>query len=350
VAVVRIKLRDVALRAGVSEATVSRVVNDKPGVNDTTRVAVRQVLDELGYGTPTNGRRSGLVGLIVPELDNPIFPAFAQTIETRLAIAGYTAVLCTATQEGVFESEYLDKLLARDVTGIVVVSGLNADTTADHSVYRDLVARGVPMVFLNGVVDDLAAPFVSCDDRNATQLAVGHLLSLGHRRIGLITGARRYSVVQRKVEGFETAMRDADLYDPQLVTEALFTVEGGHVAARTLLRRKATAIVASSDLMALGAIRACSDQGLDVPGDVSVVGFDDTPLMAFTDPPLTTVRQPVRQMSGAAVDALLAIMGGKGDHAGEYVFRPELVVRGSTAPAPSRSDSRPSQLLSENLR
>jgi DNA-binding LacI/PurR family transcriptional regulator len=332
----RVRLKDVADRAGVSEATVSRVVNDKPGVNEATRRAVLAVLADLGYGRPGLARMSkaGLVGLFVPELDNPIFPAFAQTIETRLAHHGYTAVLCTATRDGVQESDYVEMLLERNVAGIIVVSGLNADTTADHTLYRGLLARGLPLVFVNGVVPGLEAPYVSCDDRLASELAVRHLVSLGHTRLGMIVGPRRYSVVQRKVEGFERAVRRAfGSRSPAAVVESDFTVEGGHVAADRLLDDGVTGIVAASDLLALGAVRAVHGRGQRVPGDVSVVGYDDTVLMAFTDPPLTTVRQPVRQMSDAAVRALLDRINGHGGPCHEYVFRPELVVRGSTGPA-----------------
>lgn len=322
----------------MSEATVSRVVNARPGVNEATRQRVERVLAEIGYQSPgiVRGRRSGVVGLIVPELSNPVFPAFAQTIEARLATRGYTIMLCTATESGVHEDEYIDMLLDRNVSGIVIVSGRNADTTADHRQYHELVARGMPVVFVNGVIEGLNAPFVSCDDRRASELAVQHLASLRHRRIGMVTGPQRYVVAQRKTAGFIDAIgRLPEGSLPPLVSESLFNVEGGHVAAQALLAEGITGIVAASDLMALGAIRAAHEMGFHVPDDVSVVGFDDTPLMAFTDPPLTTVRQPVLPMSEAAVRALLEQIEGHRGPCHEYVFRPELVVRGSTGPSAS---------------
>lgn len=336
----RHRLRDVAELAQVSEATVSRVMNQRPGVSDATRAQVQRVLAELGIALPPPQRRpaAGLVGLIVPELDNPIFPAFAQTIESRLAACGYTAVLGCATLEGVDEREYLDMFTDRRVAGVVVVSGLHADTEADHSAYGRLLDAGVPMVFVNGYVSDLEAPFVSCDDRHAVHLAVSHLHHLGHRRIGFMTGPARYVVAQRKLEAF--ALATSQLFgaaDDELVVDAVFSVEGGHAAARQLLERGVTGIVASSDLMALGAVRAARDQLLSVPDDVSVVGFDDTRLMSFTDPPLTTVRQPVRSMCQHVTSLLLEQMGGARPTNREYLFRPDLVVRGSTALArPSR--------------
>jgi LacI family transcriptional regulator, repressor for deo operon, udp, cdd, tsx, nupC, and nupG len=335
----RARLSDIAQQAQVSEATVSRVLNDKPGVSADTRQAVLTALDVLGYERPARLRKrsAGLVGLVVPELDNPIFPAFAQVVESALAQQGYTPVLCTQTPGGVTEDEYVEMLLDRQVSGIIFVSGLHADTTADPERYRKLVARPLPVVLVNGYVPGVDAPFISCDDRAAGEMGVGHLVALGHRRIGLISGPERFVPVQRKLAGYRAAMgsllaaTDADL--DELASLSLFGVEGGHAAAARLLDRGATGIVCGSDLMALGAIRAARQRGLAVPGDVSVVGYDDSPLIAFTDPPLTTLRQPVQAMAVAAVRALVDEIHGHGAPHSEYVFRPELVVRNSTAAA-----------------
>jgi alanine racemase len=334
----RARLADIARQAGVSEATVSRVLNDKPGVSPDTRQAVLTALDVLGYERPERLRRrsAGLVGLIVPDLENPIFPAFAQVIESALTQHGYTPVLCTQPYGGITEDEYVDMLLDRQVSGIMFVSGLNADTAADPDRYRKLVSRPLPIVLINGYVPGVEAPFVSCDDRAAGVLAVRHLAALGHRRIGLVSGQARYLPVQRKLAGYRETMRelfgstDAEL--DELVTLSLFTVEGGHAAASKLLDRGVTAMLCGSDLMALGAIRAARGRGLSVPGDVSVVGYDDSPLIAFTDPPLTTVRQPVLAMSMAAVRALVDQIRGHPAPHSEYMFSPELVVRASTGP------------------
>jgi LacI family repressor for deo operon, udp, cdd, tsx, nupC, and nupG len=335
----RARLSDIAQQAQVSEATVSRVLNDKPGVSAETRQAVLTALDVLGYERPARLRKrsAGLVGLVVPELDNPIFPAFAQVVESALAQQGFTPVLCTQTPGGVTEDEYVEMLLDRQVSGVIFVSGLHADTTADPERYRKLVARPLPLVLVNGYVPGVEAPFISCDDRAAGEMGVGHLVALGHRRIGLISGPERFVPVQRKLAGYRSAMRsllgttDADL--DGLASLSLFGVEGGHAAAARLLDRGTTGIVCGSDLMALGAIRAARQRGLSVPGDVSVVGYDDSPLIAFTDPPLTTLRQPVQAMAVAAVRALIDEIHGHGAPHSEYVFRPELVVRNSTAAA-----------------
>jgi DNA-binding LacI/PurR family transcriptional regulator len=333
------RLADIAAQAKVSEATVSRVLNGKPGVADSTRQAVLTALDVLGYERPTRLRRksAGLVGLIVPELANPIFPAFAQVIETALARHGFTPVLCTQTPGGVHEDDYTQMLLERSVSGIIFVSGLHADSLADHERYRQLTARGLPIVLVNGYADDVEAPCVSSDDLASSELAVAHLRALGHTRIGLAVGPERFVPAIRKIAGFRQAMasvvRPADIED--LIERSLFTVEGGQAAAQRLLDRGCTAIVSGSDLMALGAIRAARAMGLRVPEDVSVVGYDDSPLVAFTDPPLTTLRQSVQAMGEAAVRALVDEISGQPAPRAEYVFRPELVVRGSTGAVPA---------------
>ncbi|GAA4842237.1 LacI family DNA-binding transcriptional regulator [Kitasatospora terrestris] len=330
------RLSDIAAQAGVSEATVSRVLNGKAGVSATTRQTVLAALDVLGYERPTRLRQrsAGLIGLITPELSNPIFPALAQVIEQVLSRHGFTPVLCTQTPGGSTEDELVDMLVERGVAGIVFVSGLHADTTADHDRYAKLTGRQVPFVLINGFSEKIAAPFISPDDRAAMAMAVQHLVELGHEKIGLAVGQKRYVPVLRKIEGFTAAVRQLLGASPEeaeaLVHHTLFSVEGGHAAANALLDKGCTAIVCGSDMMALGAIRAVRQRGLSVPQDVSVVGFDDSPLIAFTEPPLTTIRQPVEAMATAAVDALLEEVGGSPGQRSEFMFQPELVMRGST--------------------
>ena len=332
------RLSDIAAHAKVSEATVSRVLNGKPGVAEPTRQAVLTSLDVLGYERPSKlrGRSAGLVGVVVPELDNPVFPAFVQVVETALVRAGYTAVLCSHTPGGLPEDAYVDLLLERGVSGIVFVSGLHADSTADPGRYQALRRRGLPLVFVNGWTDAVEAPFISNDDVASMELAVGHLVSLGHTRIGLAVGPRRFVPVLRKISGFRDSL-ERHLGTPDVepwVECSMFGIEGGAAAAERLVERGATALVCGSDLMALGAVRAVRARGLRVPDDVSVVGYDDSVLVAFTDPPLTTVRQSVREMGTAAVRALLDEIAGRPAPRAEYLFRPELVVRASTGPAP----------------
>ncbi|MGH3387485.1 MAG: LacI family DNA-binding transcriptional regulator, partial [Actinomadura sp.] len=307
-------------------------------VSASKRQAVLTALDVLGYERPQRLRQRshGLIGMVTPELGNPIFPAFAQAIEKNLTQHGYTPIMCTQTPGGISEDEFTEQLVERGASGIVFVSGLHADSTARMDRYGRLIDRGLPIVMINGYSEAIDAPFISPDDRLAARLAVSHLADLGHERIGLAVGQRRFVPVLRKIEGFRRAIADrfgrADADD--LIAHSLFTVEGGQAAAEALLDRGCTGIVCGSDLMALGAIRAARGRGLAVPEDVSVVGYDDSPLIAFTDPPLTTVRQPVQAMATAAVDTLLEAVDGSPSRHLELVFQPELVVRGSTGSGP----------------
>jgi alanine racemase len=338
-----VRLADIADRAGVSVATVSRVLNDKPGVNELTRRVVLTAVDVLGYDRPARLRKrtSGLVGLVVPELENPFFPRLAQALEDRLAGHGYTPVLCSQTLGGVHEDDFVASLLEHGVAGIVFVSGIHAVADTPPARYQRLTEAGLPIVFVNGPMPTVAAPAVSTDDAVSMDLAVGHLAHMGHRDIGLVTGQRRYVTVQRKIDGFKAAMRrhvDDALGEDWLerrIASTYYTVEGGSLAASTILGDGATGVVCSSDVMAIGVVAAARQQQLDVPGRVSVVGCDDSLLIEFVDPPLTTVRQPVAVLAEAAVRLLLDAIAGSASGARETLFRPELVVRGSTARAPS---------------
>lgn len=328
----RIKLQDVAQRAGVSEATVSRVVNARPGVGERTRTAVLDVLAEMGY-EPVSLRRADrqrTIGLVVPELDNPIFPAFAQAIEAQLAKAGCLTVLGCAGRNGSAEADYLATLVDHNVDGIIVVSGQHAILDGSHEMYRAASDKSIPMVFVNGAVEGLCVPSVSADEAEAAHLAIRHLVDLGHRCIGFLSGPPNHLGVRRRAGGFENALGDAGLRGLS-VESMMFSVEGGRNGAHRLLASGATGIVANSDVMALGAIRAVREAGLDVPSDVSVVGYDDTDLMAFTDPPLTTVRQPVQAITDHAVELMVTQLAGRRVSSTEILVRPELVVRGSTA-------------------
>lgn len=329
-----VRLGDIAVRAGVSLATVSRVLNGKPGVSELTRARVLAEAEQLGYHPPASPdrARTALIGLIVPELENPVFPMYVQTIEGALAARGYTPLLCSTTP-AVLENEYIDVLLDRGVDGLIFICGRHANTEVDHQRYHDLRATGIPMVFINGWLPDLDAPFLSVDDVEATRMAVDHLIDLGHVRIGAVMGPLRYITTKRKITGYELATRSlAQTPGTEFVVNSVFSVEGGDAAMQVLLDREVTAVVCGSDLMALGAVRAVRGRALRCPQDVSVIGYDDSPLLTFTDPPLTTVRQDVASMSRQAVEALMDEMSGVSGPRHELLFAAQLVVRASTGP------------------
>ena len=342
------RLAEVARKVGVSEATVSRVLNGKPGVAAATREAVLTALDVLGYERPTKlrGERARLVGLVLPELTNPIFPAFAEVMGGALAQQGFTPVLCTQTAGGVTESEYVDLLLGQQVSGIVFAGGHYAQRTASHEHYERLSSRNLPVVLINASIEALPFPRVSCDDDVAVEQALGHLVSLGHSRIGLLLGPQDHVPSERKLAAARVVARRLGLDPARLrVARSAYSLESGQASATRLLRENVTGIICASDPLALGAIRAARRAGLRVPDDVSVVGYDDSAFMNCTDPPLTTVRQPIEPMGRAAVDLLVSQIGGGVVPSDELLFEPELVVRGSTAPAPVAASPAADQVL-----
>ncbi|WP_151769796.1 LacI family DNA-binding transcriptional regulator [Streptomyces abyssomicinicus] len=333
------RLAQVAKKVGVSEATVSRVLNGKPGVSEATRQSVLTALDVLGYERPTQlrGERARLVGLVLPELQNPIFPALAEVIGGALAQQGLTPVLCTQTKGGVSEADYVDLLLQQQVSGVIFAGGLFAQADAPHEHYHLLAERKVPVVLVNASIEGLDFPCVACDDAVAVEQAWRHLASLGHERIGLVVGPADHMPSRRKLEAARASAKVMGMELPDaFVQPSIFSLEGGQAATARLLEQGVTGIVCASDPLALGAIRAARRRGLSVPGDVSVVGFDDSAFMTCTEPPLTTVRQPIEAMGRAVVDLLCAQIEGSHSHLGELLFEPELVVRGSTAPPRTR--------------
>jgi LacI family transcriptional regulator, repressor for deo operon, udp, cdd, tsx, nupC, and nupG len=324
------RLAEVAKYAGVSEATVSRVLNQKPGVAKATQELVLTALDVLGYERPTQlrGERARLVGLVLPELQNPIFPAFAEVVADALAKRGFTPVLCTRTSAGISEADYVDTLLEHQVSGVIFSGGLYAQAAADHEHYFRLRERGLPAVLVNAAYEDLGFPRISVDDRSAVEQAFTHLRFLGHEGIGMVLGPADHVPSARKLAAFQ-ALGGA----PELAERGMFSMEGGQAAAARLLRKGVTGVICASDVIALGAVRAVRRDGRDVPSDVSVVGFDDSMFMSCTDPPLTTVRQPIEAMGRGAVATLISQIGGAPVSSEELLFAPELIVRGSTGPA-----------------
>ncbi|CAN5779652.1 LacI family DNA-binding transcriptional regulator [soil metagenome] len=352
----RPRLKDVARQAGVSTATVSRVVNERPGVSEAARLRVTDALRQLRWEPAglRGSRRARAVGLLVPELTNPIFTAFAQGIETRLGRSQMMTMLCTSHPEGVTESDHVEELLDMGVTTLVFIAGSHCDTEApdDHALFDELVRRSVPVITVNGLVPGIeGVASVICDDVEAGRLATEHLTRLGHRRIGLAAGDLRYVAAQARADGWRKALAERVMHstaevkwDPadtpltaSPLSEGGYTIRAGRRAGGTLLDQGVTGIVAASDLIALGVLQAARMRGLRIPNDLSIVGYDDSLLMPHMNPPLTTVRQPVGDMCRVIAD--LCVQSGRGQPlpTTEVVFQAELIARETTAPAPQLS-------------
>ncbi len=335
----KVGIVEVARLANVSVATVSRVMNRKSGVSQKTREAVERAVAELGY--ERTGSVEGIVGVITPGLSTPVFAALAEWIGLALAPHGLRAMICPALPGGVQERDYLKSLLDIGAAGIVFCSASNTLNTFDPELTELLASRRVPYVCVNGLFNGVDGAAFSTDDVCASELAVRHLHALGHTRIGMAAGPEGNKPSDRRVAGFRSASAQLGLLQAErLVVRQTYSLEGGQYAADHLLRLGVSAIVAASDQMALGAIRAIRRHGLSVPREISLVGYDDGPLMEFTDPPLTTVRQPIDRIGNAVARGLIGLLAGRQVPAGELMFQPELIVRGTTGPYREREPER----------
>jgi DNA-binding LacI/PurR family transcriptional regulator len=327
-------LREVARRAGVSVATASRVANGGFAVRPETRERVERAMRELLYVPAARREVTGLIGVLVPELANPIFPALAQAIETRAAPNGLASILCNTTGASYREIDYVHMLLDRRVEGMIFISCEMTNLRGDHSHYAQLVEEGARIVFVNGAMHALDVPSVGVDERLAGEIATQHLIELGHERIGFVAGPAHYLPTQLKAAGRATALAGAGLEPDGLVAYAEFGIEGGGLGLAELLERgePPTAVICSSDVMAIGALHEAARRGLRVPDDLSIVGFDGIDATKWSVPELTTVEQPITQIADTAVRTLQTLIESPGMRLPNSYYRPELRVRASSGP------------------
>src|SRR5919198_1464384 len=332
-------LRDVARQAGGSVATASRVVSGFDNVRSETRERVERAMRDLLYVPPGRRPATGMIGLLVPHLWNPIFPALAQAMEERATEAGYASILCNTSAAAFREVDYVHMLLDRGADGMIFISCEMTNMSGEHDHYGRLVEEGARLVFVNGALNTLDVPSGGVDERTAGELATQHLIDLGHERIGYVAGPDHYLPTRQKAAGRRSALRAAGLDPDGLVANGDdFTVEAGRAALRRLLvgKRRPTGVICSSDLMAIGALQEAGEQRLRVPEDLSIVGFDGIEATAWTNPALTTVEQPIAEIAETAVNALRTMMDAPTKPLPDSFFRPRLRQRASTAAAWSR--------------
>ena len=335
-------MKEVAKAAEVSVTTVSHVINRTRYVSDELRQRVRQAMHDLNYRPNTLARslRQGItntIGLVVPDNSNPFFAEVARVVETRGFEHGYSSILCNTDGQPDKELTYISMLLAKQVDGIILIS------TSGESEFVGLISdQRVPVVIADRQLLDCDADIVLVDNYRGGRLATEHLLSLGHVRIGILTGPSNTSPSADRVHGHIDALSAAGLaIDDALIVRGDFRY--GSVASQTHqlleLEQPPTAIFACNDVMAMAAMAAIRERGLDVPRDVSVVGFDDIPQASFTWPPLTTVAQPIEELGRVATDLLLQRMSEDRLGSGERVMLDvKLMVRGSSGPKRQSND------------
>ena len=337
----RITIADIAAQAGVSKTTVSRVLNGRPDLDQNTATRVRTVIEKLGY-VPSSGAvglargRTGVVGVLVPSVAWPWMGEVLQGVIDTIEAAAHGVMLFTCNRGDESMRRFSSQVSARSFDGLVVIE---PDGTLDYIIR--LHAEGLPVVMIDDRANQLRLPSdeqplfpsVATTNFEGAAAAAAHLLDTGRRRPVVIRGAGRFGCTAERLDGFGAAFAAAGLpIDPDRVVDGEFTIAGGRAAVEGLLRAgvEFDAVFAHNDLSAAGALRALRAAGLRVPLDVAVVGFDDVALTEVTEPPLTSVHQPMREMGEAAATMLLALVQGDPPGPNRHVIPTSLTIRESS--------------------
>ena len=326
-------IRDVAARAGVSVATVSAVLNESKYVSPELAERVRESASALDYRPNSLARslkklRSHTLGLVLSDITNPFFTTLVRAVEDTARAAGYALLLGNTDEDSVREQTYVELLRSRQVDGLMLVA-----SAGDHPYLPALIAAGLPLVCVDRSLTELGADSVLTDNVAGAYQAVAHLLALGHRRIGIVTGLPGITTTDQRLEGYRQALGEHGVpFDPALVREGDSRVDGGARRADELLAlpERPTALFVTNNLMTIGAMRAIDARGLRCPEDVALIGFDDFEWASVFRPRLTTVRQPVYKIGQAATRLLIRrIEGQRTGAAREILLPPTLIVRES---------------------
>ncbi|WP_060493923.1 LacI family DNA-binding transcriptional regulator [Pseudomonas sp. NBRC 111140] len=330
-------IKDVAALAGISYTTVSHVLNKTRPVSEQVRLKVEAAIIELDYvpsavARSLRARSTATIGLLVPNSVNPYFAELARGIEDACERNGYCVILCNSDDNPQKQRSYLRVLLEKRIDGLVVAS-----VGQDSDLLQSLACVRTPMVIVDRELEGVDADLVRIDHEHGAYLATQHLLELGHRDIAYIGGPAETGVTQLRLCGFRRAMIEAGA--PLLGNRVLhcdFTSPGGHAAATQVLEgKRPTAIFAGNDMIGFGVLRAAAERNISVPGELSVIGFDDIELSRYVYPPLTTVGQSIRELGESAASLLLTRIGTPRQGAAEQrIIAPRIVLRESTGPRP----------------
>ncbi|HEX8035613.1 MAG TPA: LacI family DNA-binding transcriptional regulator [Ktedonobacterales bacterium] len=331
-------LKELGRLAGVHPSTVARVLNDDPRqrVSEGVRVRILALAHEHGYrpnhlARSLRMKRSFVIGTVIPDIANPFFAILFRGIEDALAASGYSVIMANTDDEPAREQRSIEMLRGRQVDGLLLATARREDP-----IIAALTAAGFPFVLVNRHTDPIRGNAVVPNDYAGAASAVEHLIALGHRRIAHIAGSDEMSTGHTRCRGYmDTIQRHRVPADPELIVRGSFREAGGYQAMRRLLDlpQPPTAVFAVNDLAAVGAMRAIEEAGLQVPRDISIVGFNDLSAAIGTTRQLTTVRLPLHEMGKAAAERLLAQITSEVESLEPVMIPVELVVRQSTGPA-----------------
>jgi LacI family transcriptional regulator len=324
---------DIAKEAGVSIATVSKVINGKGKISVETRNAVFAIMERFDFqpsviASALTGKKTFTLGLLVPDISNPFFAEIARAIEDQGHQLGYSVVMCNTDNKDEKVERYISLLLQKSVDGIIIATGIEK-----KQIVEQLMARGLPIVLIARELPMLAVDTVVVDDYIGGCMAARHLLELGHTDIAILAESQKVSSSRERVRGFKQTMSKAGLlFNEPFLKVCDYKVEDGKSKALELLRGsdRPTAIFACNDMLAIGALQAAKEMEIGVPSALSIISFDNTILSSVTNPPLTTIAQPMEQMGKLAVDLIVENIKEKKQLKQRTVLWPEIVIREST--------------------
>jgi LacI family transcriptional regulator len=326
-------IRDVAAIAGVSPATVSRVLNGKQDVGADLRRRVLGAVTELGYrrngpARSLRTRAAMVLGVIISDVTNPFFTAVVRGAEDQAQLAGYSVVLANADEDVAKEARYLEVAAAEQMAGALLSPASSQQTSIDV-----LLERGIPVVTIDRRLAATPVDSITVNNHRAAREAVQHLIGQGCRRVGLVAGPVQTTTGASRLAGYRAALRNAErTLDPSLIAYADFRTEGGYAATRHLLRqrRPPDGLLISNNLMTVGGLQAIGEAGLAIPGDIAIVGFDDANWATALNPPLTVVAQPTYEIGQTAAKLLLRRIDGEKFPPRHVVLQAELIERASS--------------------
>jgi DNA-binding LacI/PurR family transcriptional regulator len=337
-------MKQIAEMAGVSLGTVSNVLNSTAVVREPLRKRVMEAVDRLGYQPSQLARglrrvKTNMIGMIIPDVTNPFFPAVVRGAEDMAFANGYRLVLCNTDNDHAKEIAYLNELRTYLPAGLIVIPSNFSDLTQQAESYRK---AGTAVVCVDRLPKEWEGDSVTVANAQGAYEAARYLIRIGHRRLATITGPLQLTNAQQRLAGFKRAVREAKIgVQPEYIQQATFDREGGRTKTKLLLSMipRPTAIFAGNDMIALGSLQAVRDAGLCCPEDVSVFGFDDLDFAEMTNPSLSSVHQPGYQLGVAAASMLLDRFAGNAGPAKHEVLKTELKIRASvSSPKPDSAD------------
>jgi DNA-binding LacI/PurR family transcriptional regulator len=324
---------DVAKKAGVSISTVSRVINNTGRISEKTKKKVLEVMEVLQYqpsvvASALTGKRTRTIGLIIPDVANPFYAEIARSVEDRGRELGFNLLMCNSDNNPDTEEMYLSLLQQKKVDGIIF-----GTTTKNFTVLKNLLQEKFPVALIGNDIPELMIDVVSVDDFLGGYMATSHLVSLGHKKIAIMLGRLNHASEKYRFQAYRQVLEEYGIeYDEKLVLYTDYSIESSRRAALEILQssQRPSAIFAYYDSLAIGVYQAAKELGLNIPDDLSVIGFDDTILATIVDPPLTTIAQPIHEMGRQVMDLLVQEIEGKKKLKQRVILPPELMIRHST--------------------